>query len=122
MDALTVLRREHTRMIQLFTELSALPDRACLGRRAIVQELDALVRRHIAEEEATVYRRLDAEVETLHGVEEHALAVRLLDQIARTDCRDAMYVPRILLLRDVLLRHIQDEEEVIFPACEFALA
>jgi hemerythrin-like domain-containing protein len=123
MDALTVLRREHTRIAQLFAEFDALADCACAGRRAIVRELDTLVRRHIDVEEALVYQRLATATEwaddrstPLHGQEEHSLVLRLLDEIARTDCRAQVYVPRVHVLRDVLMHHIHDEEAHIFPA------
>lgn len=124
MDALTVLRREHTRIAQLFVEFDGLPQRACLGRKAIVCELDEIVRRHIDVEEALIYQRLahapewaDELATPLHSSQEHQLVLLLLDQIAATDCREPLYVARVHLLADVLLHHIEEEEAYIFPAC-----
>ena len=98
MDAVTVLRREHIRIAQLFEEIEALPPRACLGRRAIVEEIDQLVRRHIAVESAHAGRaqRLDDR------------ALQLLDEIAAIDCRSPGYVTRLAVLRDELSRHIRE--------------
>ena len=122
MDALTVLRREHTRIAQLFVEFDGLPQRACLGRKAILCDLDEIVRRHISMEEALVYQRLahasEPELATpLHGAQEHQLVLGLLDEIAAADCRDPLYAARVHLLADVLLHHIEEEEAYIFPAC-----
>lgn len=122
MDALTVLRREHTRIEQLFTEFDSLSDCACAGRKAIMCEIDELVRRHIAMEEALIYRHLakapewaDDRTTPLRSEEEHQLALRLLDEIARTECHAAVYVARAHVVRDVLLHHMKEEEAYIFP-------
>ena len=128
MDALTVLRREHTRIAQLFVEFDALAGCACTGRAALMRELDELVRRHIEMEEALIYRRAPHATEwaddlatPLHSEEEHQLVLHLLEEIARTECHTPVYVPRVHVLRDVLLHHIQEEEAYIFPA-HFAAA
>lgn len=97
MDAVTVLRREHIRIAQLFEELEALPARACLGRRAIVEEIDQLVRRHIAVESALA-----------GGERGEDRSLQLLDEIAKTDCRAPGYVARLKVLRDELNRHIRE--------------
>ncbi|HKU67088.1 MAG TPA: hemerythrin domain-containing protein [Candidatus Baltobacteraceae bacterium] len=110
MDALTVLRREHTRIEQLFVEFDGLSQRACTGRRALIRELDELVRRHIEMEEAFVYQG------AAEAPEDHRLVVRMLDEIAQTECHTPAYVPRVHTLRDVLLRHMKDEEAHVFPA------
>ena len=102
MDALTVLRREHTRISQLFVELDGLPQRACLGRRAIVAELDEIVRRHIIMEEA---------LPGSAGAGKHdAAALQLLDELEQTDCRQPAYAMRLASLRDALLHHIRERE------------
>lgn len=98
MDAVTVLRREHIRIAQLFEELEALPSRACLGRRAIVEEIDRLVRRHIAVECAHAGR----------SPRHDDRALQLLDEIAAMDCRSSRYVTRLAALRDELSRHIRE--------------
>jgi hemerythrin-like domain-containing protein len=121
MDALTVLRREHTRIGQLFVEFDALPERARNGRKALMDELDALVRRHIEIEDALIYQKIatapewnDDRITLVHSQEEHRLVVALLDQVAETDCHSDAYIARVRILRDVLLRHIAEEEEQIF--------
>lgn len=97
MDAVTVLRREHIRIAQLFEELDALPARAYLGRRAILEEIDQLVRRHIA-------------VESAHagGQWRDDRVLHLLDTISAMDCRTSVYETAIATLRDELTRHIRE--------------
>jgi hemerythrin-like domain-containing protein len=121
MDALTVLRREHTRIGQLFVEFDALSKQACNGRKALMREIDELVRRHIEMEEALIYQQAstapewaDDPITPLHSEQEHQLVLTLLDQIAQTDCRSDVYIARAHVLRDVLLRHIAEEEAHIF--------
>lgn len=123
MDALTVLRREHTRIEQLFIEFDSLPECACGGRKAIMREIDELLRRHITVEEALIYEPLvsapewaDDRATPMHSEEEHHLILRLLDEIAKTECHASVYVPRARVLRDILLHHIKEEEAYIFPA------
>ncbi len=123
MDALTVLRREHTRIEQLFTEFDALSECACGGRSAIMRAIDELVRRHIEMEEAVIYRSLESDprwaddrATPLHSEEEHHLVLRLLDEIARTECHDPRYLARAHVARDVLLHHIKEEEALIFTS------
>jgi hypothetical protein len=97
MDPLTVLRREHTRIGQLFVEFDALAQRACNGRKALMREIDELVRRHVEMEKALNYQRTAPEHETV---------LAMLDQIAQTECRSDLYVARAHALRDMLLDHI----------------
>ena len=111
MDALTVLRREHTRIEQLFVEFDELSECACTGRAALAREIDELVRRHIDMEEALVYQH----VANANSAEEHQLILHLLDQIAQTECHLPVYVPRVHVLRDVLLHHMKEEEIYVFP-------
>ena len=106
MDALVVLRREHTRIAQLFVEFDGLSDCACTGRRALVRELDELVRRHIEVEEALIYQR------AAQAPDDHRTALRLLDEIAQTECHSPAYVPRVHALRDMLLAHIAGYAQV----------
>jgi hemerythrin superfamily protein len=108
MDALTVLRREHTRIEQLFAEFDELSQCACSGRAAIVREIDKLARRHFEMEEALIY-------DDVSKPQEHDLIVSLLDEIMRTDCHQPGYVPRVLVLRDILLQHVKEEEKQVFP-------
>lgn len=106
MDALTVLRREHTRIAQLFTEFDALPERACAGRKAIVREIDELVRRHIAMEAALFY---PWQSET---PEEHQPVLRKLAETVQADCYDPLYVSRVHALRVLLQHHIDGFAQV----------
>lgn len=123
MDALTVLRREHTRISQLFVEFDALSECACSGRKALMREMDDLVRRHIEMEEALIYQQLSSAREwtaghgtPLHSEQEHHLVLHLLDEIAQTDCRSDEYVARVHVLSELLQQHIKEEEAHIFPA------
>jgi hypothetical protein len=95
MDAARLLKREHTRIVQLFAEFEALPERACVGRQALMQQVDELVRCHIRHEPGKE--------------QEHALMLRLLGEIAGMNCHDVLYVPRVLVLRNLLLAHIREE-------------
>lgn len=106
MDALTVLRREHTRIGQLFVEFDALSECACGGRKALMREIDLLLRRHLEMEEALVYQRFGTIAET-----DHSELLRLLDGIARTDCRTPEYIPRVHHLREVLQCHVERGED-----------
>lgn len=108
MEPLKVLRREHTRIKQLFAEFESLSPCACTGRRALVRELDELVRRHIDMEEALIDHRI------ARDRDEHELVLRLLDEIAGTECHTAAFVPRVHALRDVLLEHIKKEESRVY--------
>lgn len=103
MNALTILRREHTRIAQIFEEIDALPESACLGRAALVQELDGLVRRHVAMEDALM------SAERLEQMGHDALALQYLDDLQRMECHDPLYVPRIMVVRELLLRHVERE-------------
>lgn len=105
MDALTILRREHTRIAQLFVEFDALPARACVGRRALVREIDELTRRHLKMEEALAGSAYDAA--------HRERVLELLDRAAGLDCRDAAYIAHVHELRDELMRHVR---EALTPA------
>ncbi|HEY9180214.1 MAG TPA: hypothetical protein VIO32_05810, partial [Candidatus Baltobacteraceae bacterium] len=72
--------------------------------------IDELLRRHIDMEEALIYRSI------AEPAEEHRRVLRLLDEIAHTECHAPVYAARVHVLRDVLLRHITEEEAFIFPA------
>lgn len=82
-------------------------------------DLVPVLKGHSLAEERVVYSYMK-EIEDLHemamaGQEEHRLIEMLVERIQRTDSDDK-WNARAKVLADLLLHHLEDEEDRVFPA------
>ncbi|TAM87185.1 hemerythrin domain-containing protein [bacterium] len=122
MDALTLLKKDHDAVKQLFRELDELGQRAVMAREKIAQKIAEELRLHSEVEEQIVYPAIkektkggsDERVEVLESYEEHALVANLLDELGGTDPKDESYRAKLRVIETLVLQHVKEEEGRLF--------
>lgn len=119
MKATTFLQNQHRDVRQLFQTLES-------GKgdiRACVEQLaDALVA-HTAIEQQIFYpavKEVDEDL-VLESFEEHATMELELKRLLATDLSDPSFKAKVVVLKELVLHHVKEEEDELFPECEKAL-
>jgi hypothetical protein len=127
-DIYDLLTRDHRSMRRLFDQIEAIPEEAPLVRQQVYFVLRKAILDHAEAEEEVVYERLAlAEDEELRDMivearEEHALIEFVIEEIDDIDPDDDVWSAKIKVLRDLVERHIDDEEALQLPAMRRELA
>jgi hemerythrin-like domain-containing protein len=136
MNAIALLKAQHREIEELFAKLdgtSAASSRrglhqgsASRGKDSIAEKILRSLTIHIAIEEQVFYpavRRLVLrEGETvLESLEEHNLVKWELASIAMMDSKNERFQAKTKVLRDLVMHHLEHEEQVLFPAVQKAL-
>lgn len=112
--AITLLKRNHRRMMELFGELETAEDRS---RSEILEELQMLISSHTEIEDELFYPRVRAGGEraavlVANAIDDHAW---IEAQINLLSASDPQLVERARDLQRITLEHIKIEESQIFP-------
>jgi hemerythrin superfamily protein len=116
MDALELLENEHDDVQALIVQLAK---KHGTEARKVFAELNERIRLHDHLEEEVFYPPLRQEEITreivLEGTEEHHLVHILLDELSLLLPEDEAWTPKVILLKDLLDKHIRREETDLFP-------
>jgi hemerythrin superfamily protein len=119
MKATSLLKQQHREVESLFQAIES-GEGELLER---VEDLaDALVA-HMAIEHELFYpaARDAAEDLVLEAFEEHASAEVALKRLLATDLFDPSFKAKVLVLKELVLHHVEEEEGELFPKVEAAL-
>ena len=118
MDAITLLKQDHKAVKDLFGQFEKTSDGGQRQRLVarIVQELTV----HAEVEEEVFYPAVrrevpDVEDDILESYEEHRVAVWLMDQLQGLSPDDERYEARVMVFKEVVEHHVEEEEEQWFP-------
>ncbi|HEU4412514.1 MAG TPA: hemerythrin domain-containing protein [Polyangiaceae bacterium] len=116
MKATTLLRRQHREAERLFDEVMY----GEAGRNEAVHALALELAAHAALEEQFLYPLLR---ESLPGaffmsIEEHAMMKVALERLVQAPPGDEAFEAKVALLKRVVLEHVEEEENDIFPELE----
>ncbi|MDQ3106783.1 MAG: hemerythrin domain-containing protein [Actinomycetota bacterium] len=118
MDAITLLKQDHKTVADLFRQFEKSSDPSARQRlvATIIEELTL----HAEVEEEVFYpavRRKVPEVDDdiLESYEEHRVAVWLMDQLKGLSPSDERYEARVMVFKEVVEHHVEEEEENWFP-------
>lgn len=122
MDALSLLKKDHTAVKGLFKEVEGLGDRAAVSRKKLFERIDRELRLHSEIEEQIFYPAFKARAEdvqerntVLEGFEEHAIVANLLDEIEALEPSAETFAPKLNVLMELVRSHIKEEEGTLFP-------
>lgn len=119
MNAIELLKADHKKVNALFGKVKATED----GEHKelfeqIKQELDV----HMHIEETCFYPRMRVEEEledmVLEGIEEHHQAKIFLRELASLADDSEKFEPKLKVLMEDIMHHVQDEEGEMFPKIE----
>jgi hemerythrin superfamily protein len=127
MDAIDMLKADHTKVKKLFRNYEAAGDRAYQRKKEIAQELFAEITVHSMLEEELFYpavkERTDKEGKEVvaESFEEHQIVASLIEELKELDPKDERYQAKFTVLMENVEHHIEDEEEDLFPEAEKAM-
>ncbi|HEX3596939.1 MAG TPA: hemerythrin domain-containing protein [Polyangiaceae bacterium] len=114
--ATDLLKTQHRKVEAIFKKLEG-------GRSEPTPLLDELSRDlagHMKIEQDIFYptvRKIDEDL-VLESFEEHALAEIALKRLLATSPDDPTFIPKVTTLKELIMHHVQEEEEELFPKVE----
>ena len=123
MDAIALLKDDHSKVKSLLAEYFELPAAQPERKRALAEKIlqELLVHERIEEEifyPAFKATGKDAREETEHAKEEHELVDSLVNQLMEISVDDERFDATFAVLRENVEHHIKDEEEKMLPAAQ----
>ena len=120
MDAISLLRKDHKTVEQLFKRFEKSGDRAHVEKRQIADRIIEELSVHAAIEEQVFYPVARATVPgtedvTLESLEEHRLVKWLLSELADLDPADERFDAKVTVLIEIVRHHVEEEEGELFP-------
>ncbi len=121
MDAIELLKQDHRMVEETFKQFEEAGERATSKRRTLVEKLTTALVPHMGVEEQHFYplarERLGGEGKhlVLESFEEHHLVKVLLKELATLSADDERYEAKVTVLKEVVMHHVKEEEEEIFP-------
>jgi iron-sulfur cluster repair protein YtfE (RIC family) len=117
-DALALLKKDHDQVKKLLKDLDDTTDRAIKTRQDLFERLKFSLTVHEQMEEAVLYPALKEHAETkeivLEAYEEHDVVDTILGELEQTPFVDETWHAKLTVMRENLLRHIQEEEDEMF--------
>lgn len=119
MKATELLEQQHREVEQIFDRLQ----RNEGDRAGALRDLASKLAAHMRIEEEIFYPRAReiAEDQILESLEEHTLAAFALKRIAEMDPEHESFSAKLKALKDLVLHHVEEEENELFPRVENAI-
>lgn len=120
-DAIEILKSDHRKVEQAFSEYEKLGERAFVGKKKLADSICADLTVHAEVEEALVYPAFKEAVEEKKALVneatvEHASAKDLIAQIQSMKPEDELFDAKIKVLSEYIKHHVKEEEKEMFPA------
>jgi len=122
MDPFELLKADHRKVEELFTQLESASGKQKL---AVFGQIKTELELHTHIEEKVFYPALEEPEEThdlaLEAYEEHAVVKDLLKQLGRARSADDEWEAQAKVLQENVEHHVEEEENELFPKAESAL-
>lgn len=116
MKATELLRNQHQQVDTLFEQIEGAEGKES---RPLIEELAAMLVGHALIEQELFYplaeEGLGAANEIRRSYEEHALVEYTLQKLLRTESSDPSFHARVSVLRELVQRHVREEEDDLIP-------
>jgi hemerythrin superfamily protein len=127
MDAITLLRQDHSNVERLFKRFEKAGDRAFVEKRRIVDRIIEELSVHAAIEELVFYPVVraavdDVEAITLESLEEHHIVKWTLSELDGMDPRHERFDAKVTVLMESVRHHVDEEQDELFPAVRAAMS
>ena len=122
MDPIQLLKRQHREVEALFKKIEKA--RSAEPRRALLAELAANLKLHMAIEEEIFYPAVQqlpvkkAEDMTLEAYEEHAVVKLVLAELPGVDPEDDRFDAKMTVLSELIEHHVDEEEDEMFKTAK----
>ena len=123
MDAFQLLKEDHRKVEELFTELESASGKAKLE---VFKQIKTELELHTHIEEKIFYPALEDPKEThdlaLEAYEEHAVVKKLLKELSRAKTANDEWEAQAKVLQENVEHHVQEEENELFKKADKALS
>jgi hemerythrin superfamily protein len=116
MNAITMLRRQHREVAELFKHFHKA--RTAKQRREIFEMIADALTIHASIEEKHFYpsvKKKATEDLLLESVEEHLQVKRVIADLLKVDANNPAFSAKVKVLQDDVEHHVEEEEEELFP-------
>lgn len=126
-DAVAVLISDHRQVDDLFKQFDLYDDTTAENlKRDLVRDITRELSIHAAVEEQVLYPAMrealpDGEKEVRDSLADHQHVKETLAELERTDPNDASFAPKVKALASAVIRHVEEEENDLFPRLDAAL-
>ena len=122
MNALTLLKRDHTEVKKMLSDLEDTTERAEKTRTEGLAKLKHELEIHEAIEEEIFYPALKEHPKTkdiaLEGYEEHHVVDTIMAELEKVAPSDEVWMAKFSVMMENLEHHIAEEEDEMFPKVE----
>src|SRR5687768_795204 len=122
MDAFQLLKADHRKVEQLFTQLESASGKQKLE---VFEQIKNELELHTHIEEKIFYPALEEPEDThdltLEAYEEHDVVKRLLKELGRARTADDEWEAKAKVMQENVEHHVEEEENELFPKAEAAL-
>ncbi len=122
MNALTLLKRDHTEIKAMLSDLEDTTERAEKTRTEGLAKMKHELGIHEAIEEEIFYPALKEHPKTkdiaLEGYEEHHVVDTIMGELEDVEPSDEVWMAKFSVLKENLEHHISEEEDEMFPKVE----
>jgi hemerythrin superfamily protein len=122
MDAITLLKKDHRTVEDLFKRFEKLGPRARKGKQEVVERIVRELSAHAAIEETVLYPAIRAALENkkaqelvLEALEEHHIVKWTLSELDGMTPDHERYDAKVMVLMDSVRHHVEEEEGELFP-------
>lgn len=121
-DVLTLLKRDHREVGEMFDKVEELGERAGAQRAKLGEQICEALELHSKFEEQVLYPRFQERAEDheeiqqiLEAFEEHSIVDGMVNQLKRLDAKDDRYEAKLMVVIEMVRHHIKEEEREMFP-------
>jgi hemerythrin superfamily protein len=118
MDAFTLMKNDHRKVMNLFEEINSAGSGALKKREDLFKKLKMELDAHTFMEEEVFYPRMKGVDEThdliLNSYEEHHIVDLLLKELEEMSPDDERWMAKLRVLHEMVQNHIEEEESEIF--------
>jgi hemerythrin superfamily protein len=115
-ELIKIIKKDHEELKEIFGKLEKASNKS--QREKLVGQLFQEIEPHMEGEEKALYPELqkhkEAKESALEGVEEHHVAKMVLQELLDTPASDDRFLAKAIVLKTLVLHHIQEEEDKIF--------
>lgn len=125
MDIITLLKKDHRTVDELFTRVEESSARAVKAKQKLFVQIKAELTLHAEAEEAILYPRLQEMASLRHNAmeanEEHRLVKQMLAEIEALEDGGETWDAKMKVLIDMVRHHVEEEEHEIFKTMKSEL-
>lgn len=122
MDAITLLKKDHRTVEDLFARFEKLGPRAIKGKQDVVERIVKELAVHAAIEEAVLYPNIRQAVDdekidhmVLESLEEHHIVKWTLSELEAMTPEHERFDAKVSVLMENVRHHVEEEEKDLFP-------